>query len=124
MLESKNINNDDEYYENLKSRQESYTKNTDTHKEYTFFSVGYTVVVQREDGGPRMLDVIVEGNSDNHQGQSYQMWEMKMLPYANVHTSYDPVLECGFISSSICMQPHSGLHLDTASQWDHAGVFK
>ena len=46
-----NINNDDEYEKALKSRQETYTKNYDTFKHSTFFSVGSMVVVQMEDGG-------------------------------------------------------------------------
>ena len=33
------INNDDEYYKALKSRQGAYTKNNDTQKDSTFFSV-------------------------------------------------------------------------------------
>ena len=40
-----NINNDDEYYEALKSRQEAYTKNNDTCKDYTLFSSEATVAV-------------------------------------------------------------------------------
>ena len=38
------------------------------------------------------------------------------LCIANEHTSYDQVLECSFISSSICMPVCSSLHLDAASQ--------
>ena len=50
-----NINNDDKYYEALKSGQEAYTKNNDTHKDSTFFCAGSTVVVQMEEGVPRYM---------------------------------------------------------------------
>ena len=50
--------------------------NNDTHKDSTFLT-GSTVVVQREDRGPWMHGVIIEGNSDNHQGQSFHVWMMK-----------------------------------------------
>ena len=61
-----NINNDDEYYKALKPRQEAYTMNNNAHKDSTFFSVGSTVVVQMEDGGPWMHSVIVDGNGKHH----------------------------------------------------------
>ena len=32
-----NVNNDDEYYDTLKSRQEAYTENNNTHKDSTLF---------------------------------------------------------------------------------------
>ena len=47
---------------------------------------------------------------------STSMLLLDLSPYGNEHTSYDPVLECSFLSSSICMQPCSSLHLDAASQ--------
>ena len=59
-----NINNDDEYYEAIKLRQQAYNKKNDTHKDSTFFSVGFTVVVQMKDKGPL---------SNDHQGQSYKV---------------------------------------------------
>ena len=40
-----NVNNDDEYYKALKSRQEAYIKNNDTCKDSILFSSEYTVVV-------------------------------------------------------------------------------
>ena len=46
-----NINNDDKYYEALKSRQEAYAKNNDTCKDSTLFPSGSTAVVQMEDDG-------------------------------------------------------------------------
>ena len=46
-----NINNNNEYNESLKSRQEAYTKNNDTHKDSAFFSAGSTVIVQSKDRG-------------------------------------------------------------------------
>ena len=55
--------NDDENHEALKSRQETYTKNNDTCKDFTSFSSGSTVVVQMGDGGPWMHGMIVEDNS-------------------------------------------------------------
>ena len=61
-----NVNDNDEHCEALISRQETYAKNNDTHKDATFFSMGSTVVVQREDMGPWMHGVIVEGESDYH----------------------------------------------------------
>ena len=36
---------------------------------------------------------------------------MKLSPYANECTSYDPVLECGFISSLIFIWPHGGFNI-------------
>ena len=59
-----NFSKDDEYYKVLKSRQETCTKNSDTHKDY-IFSSGSTVVVQREDRGPWMHAVIMHGNSND-----------------------------------------------------------
>ena len=66
-----NVNNDDESYEALKSRQEAYTKNNDTHKDSTFFSAGSTVAVQREDGSPWMHGMIMECNSNADCKQSF-----------------------------------------------------
>ena len=72
-----NVNNYEEYYKALKSRKEAYTKNNDTGKDSSFFSAGSTVAVQMKDRGPQTYGVITEGNGDNHQGQSYQMWMKK-----------------------------------------------
>ena len=46
-----NINKEDDYNKALKSRQEAYTKNKDTHKDFTLFSAGSTVEVQMKGGG-------------------------------------------------------------------------
>ena len=62
-----NINKDNKYYEALKSRQETYIKNNDTCKN-SIFSTGSTVAVHREDGGPWMHEMIIEGNSNDHHG--------------------------------------------------------
>ena len=61
-----NLNNDDEYYKALKSRQEVYTKKNDTKT--TIFSTESTVAVQMEAGGSWMHDVRIEGNSKDHKG--------------------------------------------------------
>ena len=58
-----NVNNDDDDYEALKSRQEACTKNNDTHKDSTLFSSGSTVAVQIEDGGSWLHGVMIEGIS-------------------------------------------------------------
>ena len=63
-----NINKDDVYYKALKSRQETYIKNTYTCKHSAFFSAGSKVGVQREDGSPWIHAVIIEGHSNDHQG--------------------------------------------------------
>ena len=47
-----NVNNDDEYFETLKPRQETYTKNNYTHMDSTSFSAGSIGAVQMEDWGP------------------------------------------------------------------------
>ena len=65
--EAINVNKDDGYYNALKSRQETYTKNNDAHKDL-HFCAGSTVAVYRKDGAPWIHEVIVEGKSDGHQG--------------------------------------------------------
>ena len=65
--DSINVNKDHEYYEALKSRQDTYIKNNNTHKDSTFPAES-TVAVQKEDGGPCTCKVVIEGNIDNHQG--------------------------------------------------------
>ena len=47
-----NSNNDDEYYEAFFNRQTRNDKNSDTFRNYDTFSIGSTLVVQCEDGGP------------------------------------------------------------------------
>ena len=58
--------NDDEYYKALKSRQEMYSTNDDTHNNSTLFSSGSAVVVQMEDRSPWMHGMVIEGNSKDH----------------------------------------------------------
>ena len=60
------INKNDENYEALKSKQETYIKNNDTHKDSTFFSAGSIVAAHREDGGLWTHAVIIKGNSNGH----------------------------------------------------------
>ena len=57
MVESININNDDEYCEVLKSGQEVYTENNDTHKDSIFFRI-YS---SRPNGGQEFM-----GTQCNH----------------------------------------------------------
>ena len=47
-----NSNNDNEYYEALVKRQAKNDKNNDTFRNNASFSIGSTVLVQYEDGGP------------------------------------------------------------------------
>ena len=68
-----NVNIDDEYYKALKARPEAYPRINDTHKDSALFSSGSTVVVKMQDGGLLMHSVIIEGNSESHQKQSYQV---------------------------------------------------
>ena len=70
--EPMNVNKYDEYYEALKSRQEAFSKGNDIHKDSILFSSGSTVVVQMENRGP-WTHGIIESNSIDHQGQSYQV---------------------------------------------------
>ena len=63
---SESNNNVDKGFEALKSRQEVYIKNNDTHKDSTFFSAGSTVMIYLEDGGTYMHGVIIKDNSSNH----------------------------------------------------------
>ena len=64
-----NINKDDEYYIALKSREETYIKNNDTHMDSTLFPIGSTVAFQRGDLGLSMHVVLIEANSSDHEGQ-------------------------------------------------------
>ena len=63
-----NVNNNEEYNEALKARQEEYIKNNDAHKDSIFCCAGSIVVVLREDGDPWTHTVIIEGNGEEHQG--------------------------------------------------------
>ena len=61
-----NVNNDNEYYNALKSRQEACTRYNDTLQRLTLFFSGSTVVVQMEDGDHWTHGMIIEGNSKDH----------------------------------------------------------
>ena len=63
-----NVNADEENCEPLKSQQDKYLRGNDTCKFSISFPIVSTVAMQREAGGPWMLDVIVEGNSADHNG--------------------------------------------------------
>ena len=71
-----NVINNDEYYEALKSRQETYTKNNDTHKESTFFSAGSTVAVKMDNGVlgcmPWLLKATITTTEDDPTGCEWQ----------------------------------------------------
>ena len=70
-----NINKDDEYYKDLKSKQETYIKYNDMQKD--LFSAGSTLAVQGEDRGLWMHGVILECKSNDHWGLSYWVWVKK-----------------------------------------------
>ena len=64
-----NSNNDDEYYEVLVNRQIRNDKIYDTSRIYASFSLGSTVVVQWEDGGPWTHGMVVERGDHNHSNR-------------------------------------------------------
>ena len=66
-----NIYIDNDHFQALKAHQDKYLKGYDTHKGSLTFTIDFTVVVQWEDGGPLMHEVIVESNSTDHNGWSY-----------------------------------------------------
>ena len=80
---------------------------SDIQKNQTFRTTSKVISQQsKHDKSPKTDDLCKKKTNET----------LKVLPFSNEHTSYDPVLECSFISSSICMWPHNGLHLDAASQ--------
>ena len=67
------VNNDEEYYEVLVNRKTEDNKNQGTPRNYISILTGFTIVVQREDGGPWTHGPI-EGKSDNnHNERSYNI---------------------------------------------------
>ena len=71
-----NVNNDDAQYGALETCQKKYVKNNDAWEDPSVFSIGPTVAVQQEDGGPWMLGIVEEANgSDQMGGQtSFGSW--------------------------------------------------
>ena len=64
-----NLDNDDEHYEALINRQTKNDKKYDPARIFDLFSIGSTVMVQQEDGGPWTHGI---GRGDhNHYNRSY-----------------------------------------------------
>ena len=68
-----NPSNDDEHYEALVNRQTRNDKIYDTSRRYASFSLGSTVVVQWEDGGPCTHGTVVGRGDHNHSNRSYRI---------------------------------------------------
>ena len=67
-----NSDNDEDHYETLIKRQVRNDKNYDTARNYDIFSIGSTVAVQQEYGGPWWTHgTIVGAGSHNHSNGSY-----------------------------------------------------
>ena len=58
-----NFNADDEKYMALKLQQDRYVMDNDTCRYSVSFPIGSRAAMQREDGGPWIHGVMVEGNS-------------------------------------------------------------
>ena len=69
--------------------QDKYLKRNDTHKD-SFFPVGSTGAVQREDGGPWMHEVTVEDNSIDPNQCSYQV---RVTKTGRLITQHNPCQE-------------------------------
>ena len=66
-----NSDNDEDHYEALVRRQTRNNKNYDAARNYDLFSLGSTVAVQQEDGGPVTHGTIVAIGSHHHSKRSY-----------------------------------------------------
>ena len=73
---------DDEHYEALVNRQTRNDKIYDTFRKYVSFSLGFTVVVQQEDGGLLTYIIVVEKGNHNHSNRSCMLQIMKTGEYS------------------------------------------
>ena len=65
------MDNDDEHYKTLINRQARNDKKYDTDRNYDLFSIGSTVAVQWEDGGPWTHGTVVGRCHHNDNSRSY-----------------------------------------------------
>ena len=89
-----NFNANNDHYEALKTCQDKYTKDSDTHKDSFPFPIGSTVPVQHEDDGPWTHGIVKETNGTYHQEQSYIILVMKtgrLIMSNMVHIHSTPV---------------------------------
>ena len=63
--------NDDEHYEAFINRQAKNDRKYDTARNYDLFSIGSTVAVQQEDGGPCTHGTVVGRGNHKHNNKSY-----------------------------------------------------
>ena len=66
-------NDDDEPYEALVNIQTTNDKIYDTSRSSASFSLGSTVVIQWEDGGPWTYGTVVERGDHKHSNRSYMI---------------------------------------------------
>ena len=65
------MDNDDDQYETFINRQAQNDKKYNTARSYDLFSIGSTVAVQQEDGGPWMHATVVGSGDHSHNNRSY-----------------------------------------------------
>ena len=66
-----NSENDDEHHEAFVNRQGKNDKKYNTARNYDLFSIGSTVAVQQEDGGPWTHGTVVGRGDHIHNNRSY-----------------------------------------------------
>ena len=66
-----NLDNDEEHCEALINMQAKNDKKYDTARNYDFFSIGSTVAVKWEDGGPWTPGTVVNRGDHNLNKRSY-----------------------------------------------------
>ena len=67
------VDNDDKHHRNLMHRQAKNDPNNDTSKVFVSISIGSTVVVQWDDGGPWTHGTRVGKGGHSHHNRSYKI---------------------------------------------------
>ena len=71
------IDNDDEHHKAIIKRQTKNDQDKDTSRNFVSLPIGFTVVVQHEDGGPWTYGTIEGMGDHNHHGRSYHICIIK-----------------------------------------------